>query len=176
MDDSIKDWLLEDRNSEIKLRVLKEGLGYKDNDPEVMCTKENLMNSKIYESVLKKLHSDKKWSNYDALLAFAEWGLTRTDIGKELEEVIFDMIDKFGFQMLCGEPLLLRNLVKLGFYNESIIKNEIESKLSLIQADGGFRCISTNKKINNPNKEHKSCARLTVCYLLLAAELCSGIM
>ena len=164
-------WLLEDKNPEVKLRVLKEGLGYKDNDPEVVLTRENLMNSKIYAGVLKKLRSDKKWSNYDALLAFAEWGLTRTDIGKELDEVVFEMIDKYGFQMLCGEPLLLRNLVKLGYGDEKIITNEINSKLKLIQADGGFRCISTNKRINNPNKEHKSCARLTVCYLMLAAEL-----
>ena len=73
--------------------------------------------------------------------------------------------------MLCGEPLLLRNLVKLGYSREEVVKNEIDSVLPLIKEDGGFGCISTNKKINDPKKPHKSCARLTVEYLLLVAEL-----
>ena len=73
--------------------------------------------------------------------------------------------------MLCGEPLLLRNLVKLGHDQEEVVKNEIDRVLGLIQEDVGFRCISTNKKINDPRKPHKSCARLTVEYLLLVVEL-----
>ena len=40
-----------------------------------------------------------------------------------------------------------------------------------IKEDGGFGCISSNKKMNEPKKPHKSCARLTVEYLLLVAEL-----
>ena len=66
---------------------------------------------------------------------------------------------------------MLRNLVKLGYYQEDIVKSETDSVLGLIKEDGGFGCISTNKKINDPKKPHKSCARLTVEYLLLAAEL-----
>ena len=54
---------------------------------------------------------------------------------------------------------------------EDIVKNEIDTVLSGIKDDGGFGCISTNKKINDPKKPHKSCARLTVEYLLLVAEL-----
>ena len=73
--------------------------------------------------------------------------------------------------MLCGEPYLLRNLVKLGYYQEDIVRNEIACVLSGIKEDGGFGCISTNKKTNDPRKPHKSCARLTVEYLLLVAEL-----
>ena len=73
--------------------------------------------------------------------------------------------------MLCGESLLLRNLVKLGYGQETNVKNEIDAVLGLIKEDGGFGCISTNKKNNDPRKRHKSCARLTVEYLLLVAEL-----
>ena len=51
------------------------------------------------------------------------------------------------------------------------MKHEIDSVLGGIKEDGGFGCISTNKKINDPKKPHKSCARLTVEYLLLVAEL-----
>jgi hypothetical protein len=104
-------------------------------------------------------------------MAFAEWGLTRNDIGKDIDDEVFGLIRSTGFKMLCGEPYLLRNLVKLGYDQEDIVKNEIACVLSGIKEDGGFGCISTNKKTNDPRKPHKSCARLTVEYLLLVAEL-----
>lgn len=171
MDKKIKEWLLEESTPEVRLRVLKEGMGYHDDSTEVISTKERLFQSKIYTSIRKKLHSDKKWSVYDAILAFAEWGCTRTDLGAEFDRAVFEFIEKNGFQILCGEPLLLRNLVKLGYGNEPFVKDEIMNQFARIKSDGGFGCISTNKKINNPNKEHKSCARLTACYLMLAAEM-----
>ena len=171
MDKQIRDWLLEESNPEMRLRVLKEGFGYEDDNIEVISTKESLKASKIYASVSKKLHSDKKWTIYDAILALAEWGITRSDIGRELDDVVSLFLEQNGFQILCGEPLLLRNLVKLGYGEETIIKEEIEKQFDKIKTDGGFGCISTNKKINDPKKEHKSCVRLTAGYLLLAAEL-----
>lgn len=171
MEEHIKEWLLEDKTPEVKLRILKEYLRYDDNHPEVIKTKENLLSSKIYKGVIKKLHSDKKWNKFDALMALAEWGLTREDIGEELDDEVFGLIKETNFKMLCGEPFLLRDLVKLGYYNDPIVKEEILLMTGLIKEDGGFGCISNNKKINDPKKPHKSCARLTVEYLLLAAEL-----
>lgn len=171
MKKEILTWLLETKNPEMRLRVLKEYENRADDDELVIETKKDLLNSKIYKSVMKKLHSDKKWSKFDALLALAEWGLTREDIGQELDDEVFGFIKENGFQVLCGEPLLLRNLVKLNYYKEDIIKEEIDRVMLLNKEDGGFGCISTNKKINNPRKEHKSCARYTAEYLLLIAEL-----
>ena len=142
-----------------------------EDDEQVVACKKLLLQSKVYERGLKKLRADKPWGKYDAIMAFAEWGLTRDDIGGDIDAEVFGLIESTGFRMLCGEPLLLRNLVKLGYYPEDIVKNEIGSVLGTIQDDGGFGCISTNKKMNNPNKPHKSCARLTAEYLLLAAEL-----
>lgn len=98
-------------------------------------------------------------------------GIIRADIGRELDEVVDLFIEQNGFQILCGEPLLLRNLVKLGYGEESIIKEEIRKQFEKIKSDGGFGCISTNKKINDPKKVHKSCVRLTAGYLMLAAEM-----
>ncbi len=171
MDHSILAWLLEEENPEVRLRVLKEYQKLPENDPSVVACKESLLRSKTYERALKKLRSDKPWAKYDAILSFAEWGLTRADIGKDIDDEVFSLIESTGFKMLCGEPLMLRNLVKLGYGQEAIVKNEIDAMLGLIKEDGGFGCISTNKKINDPRKPHKSCARLTVEYLLLAAEL-----
>ena len=171
MERSILEWLLEEDTPEVRLRTLKEYEKLPESDERVIECKKQLLQSKTYERILKKLRTDKPWAKYDAILAFAEWGLTRDDIGRDIDSEVFALIESTGFKMLCGEPLLLRNLVKLGYYPEDVVKNEIDSVLRLIKEDGGFGCISTNKKTNDPRKPHKSCARLTVEYLLLAAEL-----
>ena len=171
MNHSILDWLLEEETPEVRLRTLKEYEKLPEDDARVVECKRQLLQSKAYERGLKKLRTDKPWAKYDAIMAFAEWGLTRNDIGKDIDDEVFALINSTGFKMLCGEPLLLRNLVKMGYGQDDPVKNEIDSVLRLIKDDGGFGCISTNKKINNPNKPHKSCARLTVEYLLLVAEL-----
>ena len=171
MDHSILEWLLEEENPEVRLRTLKEYEKLPEDDERVVECKKLLLHSKVYERGLKKLRTDKPWAKYDAILGFAEWGLTRADLGGDIDGEVFALIESTGFRMLCGEPLLLRNLVKLGYGREEIVKNEIDAVLRLVKEDGGFGCISTNKKINDPRKPHKSCARLTVEYLLLVAEL-----
>ena len=171
MEQSVFEWLTENDNPEVKLRTLKEYKKLSEDDEEVIACKKELLQSKVYERGLKKLKKDKPWDKYDAIMAFAEWGLTRDDIGQDIDDEVFGLIKSTGFKMLCGEPLLLRNLVKLGYYSEDIVNNEVDAVLKLVKEDGGFGCISTNKKINDPKKPHKSCARLTVEYLLLVAEL-----
>ena len=171
MDRSILDWLLEEENPEVRLRTLKEYEGLPEDDERVAACKKRLLESKTYERGLKKLRTDKPWAKYDAIMAFAEWGLNRDDIGGDIDGEVFGLIERTGFKMLCGEPLLLRNLVKLRYDGEAVVKNEIDSALQAIKEDGGFGCISTNKKINDPRKPHKSCARLTAEYLMLVAEL-----
>jgi len=175
MDPSILTWLLEEENPEVQLRTLKEYEKLPDNDERIVACKKRLLQSKIYERGLKKLRTDKPWAKYDAILGFAEWGLTRADLGGDIDSEVFALIESTGFKMLCGEPLLLRNLVKLGYGQEEIVKKEIDLVLGLIQEDGGFRCISTNKKLNDPRKPHKSCARLTVEYLLFLSRCGPGI-
>ena len=171
MDHSILEWLLEEKTPEVRLRTLKEYKKLPEDDGQVVECKKLLLQSKTYERGLKKLRTEKPWAKFDAIMAFAEWGLTRDDIGMDIDDEVFSLIRSTGFKMLCGEPLLLRNLVKLGYGREETVKDEIDSVLRLIKEDGGFGCISTNKKINDPKKPHKSCARLTVEYLLLVAEL-----
>ena len=171
MDRTILEWLLEEETPEVRLRTLKEYMKLPDDDEKVIECRRLLLQSKVYERALKKLRTDKPWAKFDAIMAFAEWGLTSKDIGKDIDDEVFGLIQSTGFKMLCGEPLLLRNLVKLEYDQEDTVKNEITCVLSGIKEDGGFGCISTNKKINDPRKTHKSCARLTAEYLLLVAEL-----
>lgn len=163
------DWLLENENPEVKLRTLKELYGYDSKHPEVIEVKRQLLQSPIYEEAIDKLKGDKKWGKYDALISLAEWGLTREDI--EIDDYVLSLIRDTGFKMMCGKGLLLRNLVKLGYYSESVVKEEVNTMLLKLKSDGGFGCISKNKKINDPAKEHKSCVKITFGYLLLVAEL-----
>ena len=171
MNQSILDWLLEEETPEVRLRTLKEYMKLPDDNEKVVECKIRLLQIKTCERALKKIRKDKPWDKFDAIMAFAEWCLSRKDVGKDIDDEVFGLIQSTGFKMLCGEPYLLRNLVKLGYDQEDIVKNEIACVLSGIKEDGGFGCISTNKKTNDPRKPHKSCARLTVEYLLLVAEL-----
>ena len=152
MNQSILDWLLEEETPEVRLRTLKEYMKLPDDDKKVVECKRRLLQSKTCERALKKIRKDKPWDKFDAIMAFAEWGLTRKDVGKDIDDEVFGQIQRTGFK-------------------EDIVKNEIACVLSGIKEDGGFGCISTNKKTNDPRKPHKSCARLTVEYLLLVAEL-----
>ena len=145
MDENILEWLLSDDTPEVRLRTLKEYQKLSDDDLEVIECKSKLLQSKIYERGLKKLKKDKPWEKFDAIMAFAEWGLTREDIGSDIDEEVFSLIQSTGFKMLCGEPYLLRNLVKLGYYQGDIVKEEISCMLGKIKEDGGFGCISSNK-------------------------------
>ena len=128
MEQSILDWLLEENTPEVQLRTLKEYEKLPEDDERIIACKKSLLMSKTYERGLKKLRKDKPWDKYDAIMAFAEWGLTREDIGQDIDDEVFGLIERTGFKMLCGEPLLLRNLVKLGYYSEDIVKNEIRSR------------------------------------------------
>lgn len=83
---------------------------------------------------------------YDALNSFAEWGLTREDI--DIDNDVFSLIQETGFKMMCGEGLLLRNLVKVGYYSEPMVKEEVDRMFLKLKSDGGFSCISKSKKIN----------------------------
>ena len=77
MDRSILDWLLEENTPEVRLRTLKEYEKLPEDDEKVVECKKALLDSKIYERGLKKLRMDKPWAKYDAIMGFAEWGLTR---------------------------------------------------------------------------------------------------
>ena len=85
MDENILEWLLSDDTPEVRLRTLKEYQKLSDDDLEVIECKSKLLQSKIYERGLKKLKKDKPWEKFDAIMAFAEWGLTREDIGSDTE-------------------------------------------------------------------------------------------
>lgn len=167
--EKVIDWLLEDDMPEIKYRTMKELLNSPKDDGEVQKAYDDLMSSKALSVTMENFQLNKQWDDYKSLCALAEFGLTRYDV--PIDVYVERLIAKTGFKMLCGEGLLLRNLVALGYYSHPAVQKEIPSAFSALQEDGGFQCISKNKKINDPKLPHKSCYRLTASYLLLAAEL-----
>lgn len=167
--DKIIKWLLEEESPEVRYRTLTECLKYPKESVEVQQAKAALFAAPIFLKAMNSLKEEKIWPRYDALTSFAEWGLTREDL--EMDEEVRKLIKDTGFHPMCGEALLLRNLVKLGYEEWEDVRTEIYCALGKIKEDGGFGCISKNKKINDPKLPHKSCARITANYLLLIAEM-----
>lgn len=160
-------WLLEDKNPEVQYRTMVELLDKDHNDPEVKEIRNTLLSSAVFDKVYQKLQLGKKWETYNALSAFAEFGLTREDIGLELDRYVYDLIEETGFQMMCGEALLLRNLILLGYGDEPAVKKEVPLVFEKQKPDGGYGCLSKKPKINID----KGCYRQTGTYLLLAVAL-----
>lgn len=162
-------WLLEDETPEIKYRTMVELLDMPKDDISVKKALEKLIQSDVVTNIMAKFQLDKKWDDYNCLSALAEFRLTKHDV--QIDTYVERIITNTGFKMMCGEGLLLRNLVSLGYYNHPMVKEEIPKAFSVQKPDKGFGCISKSKKINDPKLPHKSCIRITASYLLLAAEL-----
>lgn len=166
---NVVSWLLEDDTPEIKYRTMIELLDMPKDDINVKRAYEKLIKSDIVTNIMAKFELDKKWDDYNCFSALAEFGLTKDDV--QIDKYVERIITNTGFKMMCGEGLLLRNLVSLGYYDNPMVKEEIPKAFSVQKSDGGFGCISKSKKINDPKLPHKSCIRITASYILLAAEL-----
>lgn len=166
---NIVDWLLEEDTPEIRYRTMTELLGMSKDDLAVKDAFEQLLSSEAVVKTVKSFDIGKSWTDYSCLSALAEFGLTRRDV--LIDAYVERLIANTDFKMMCGEALLLRNLVALGYYDEPSVKDEIAEVFKQQKTDGGFGCVSKNKKINDPKLPHKSCMRITATYLMLSAEL-----
>ena len=111
----VLNWLLEDENPEVKYRTMIELLDMPKDKSEVKKAYNSLLNSGTVSLVMDKFKLNKKWEDVTALIALAEFGLTRSDISTDdyIERIIKSMDLKY---MKCSKILLLRNLVSLGYY------------------------------------------------------------
>lgn len=166
----VLNWLLEDENPEVKYRTMIELLDMPKDKSEVKKAYNSLLNSGTVSLVMDKFKLNKKWEDVTALIALAEFGLTRSDISTDdyIERIIKSMDLKY---MRCSKILLLRNLVSLGYYEHEWVKKQIFLSFSGIREDGTFRCLDKGKKTNDSKLPDMGCYRQTTTYLLLAAEL-----
>lgn len=166
---SVINWLLEDENPEVKYRTMIELLDIPKDEPEVKKTYEELLKSDIVGLIMDKFKANKKWEDVTAFCALAELGLTRFDVS--IDDYIERVIKNMNASMKCAKILLLRNLVSLGYYEHTWVKEEISLAFSNIREDGTFRCLDKTKKTNDSKLPDMGCYRQTTTYLLLAAEL-----
>lgn len=161
--EQVINWLLEDENPEVKYRTLRELVGA--DEKELGQARKALLASDTFTSIMDRFNLGKKWETYGALSALAEFGLTREDAA--IDEYVEKLIEETNFQMMCGEALLLRNLVLLGYGSHPRVEAEIPLVFEKNKPDGGYGCMSKKPKINI----EKGCFRQSCTYLLLAAAL-----
>lgn len=167
---NILNWLLEDENPEVKYRTMTELLDMSKDKSEVKKAYKSLLNSDTVSLIMDRFKLNSKWDDVTALIALAEFGLTRKDISIDdyIERIIKNMNLKY---LKCSKILQLRNLVLLGYYEHEQVKEQIFSSFSAIREDGTFRCLDKGKKTNDSKLPDMGCYRQTTAYLLLAAEL-----
>jgi len=167
---NIKNWILEDETPEVKYRAMTELLGMKKDEPEVIKAYDSLLSSDTVSSIMDKFKLNNKWEDINALCTLAEIGLTRADV--PIDGYIERIIKNINLNsMKCAKILLLRNLVSLGYYEHSWVKEQISLAFSTIREDGSVRCLDKTKKTNDSKLPEMGCYRQTTTYLLLAAEL-----
>ncbi|MFT4147088.1 MAG: hypothetical protein QM644_21830 [Mobilitalea sp.] len=166
---NVINWLLEDGNPEVKYRTMIELLDMPKDDSEVKRVFDDLQKSEVVGLIMDKFKVNKKWEDVTAFLALAEIGLTRVDV--PIDEYMERAIKNLDLSMKCAKILLLRNLVSLGYYNHTWVKEEISLAFSTIRGDGSIRCLDKTKKRNDSKLSDMGCYRQTTTYLLLAAEL-----
>ena len=79
----VLNWLLEDENPEVKYRTMIELLDMPKDKSEVKKAYNSLLNSGTVSLVMDKFKLNKKWEDVTALIALAEFGLTRSDISTD---------------------------------------------------------------------------------------------
>lgn len=166
---NVINWLLEDENPEVKYRTMTELLEIPKEDPEVKKAYDDLLKSDIAGLIMDKFKLNNKWEDVTAFCALAEFGLTRVDV--PIDDYIERAIKNMNSSMKCAKILLLRNLVSLGYYKHTWVKEEISLAFSAIREDGTLRCLDKTKHTNDSKLPDMGCYRQTTTCLLLAAEL-----
>ena len=168
-DENVLKWLLEDDNPAVRYRTRTELLDIPKDSAEARSAHAGLVASDYMKSAMALFDVGKDFSDAHALSALAECGLTREDA--DIDRYADRLIANTNFRDGCGEGLLLRDLVALGYAGHPAVKRELPLILAEQQGDGGLPCVSKNPRIKKPGVPHKSCFQITTDYLLLAAEM-----
>lgn len=157
-------WLLEDDNLPVKYRTMIELIGLSKDNKEVVCTKQKILNTLI-QTVDTTWISETKglWTAYN-LTALAECGLDKNDIPIDIcaNNYLGSVFDSG-----CGDAMILRALVMLGYENDKRILTKISGFAENQLLDGGFLCLHRLEKMKYIPK---SCIKDNMHVLLLYSE------
>jgi hypothetical protein len=176
-DEPVINWLLEDDNPAVKHRTLTELLSKDRTDNEVVGTRKQVLKT-LHQAVNTSWIKNTKglWLTYN-LLALAECGLTKEDIDvsdvfkqwpEEPSEGGLSGIQYSGqFDAACGEALLLRALLALGYKDNTRVQGWLKAFSESIMPDGGFLCFHWRPRFKYTPK---SCIKDNMQVLLMLAE------
>jgi hypothetical protein len=99
------------------------------------------------------------------LTALAEMGLTREDVS--IEPVVGRLLDQ-PFDANCADLMALRAMVMLGYGMDERVVERLKKMTSARLPDGGWLCLH---RVNKMDRVPKSCIKVAMHGLLLAAEL-----
>ena len=105
------------------------------------------------------------WYRY-YLSALAECGLDTAQVERAHVQRAFTELDS-SFDLGCGDLMLLRALVRLGYADEPAVRRRLDSLTHHALPDGGYLCLHRLKKLKHAPK---SCYKANLYALLLAGE------
>jgi hypothetical protein len=158
------EWLLEPGNPAVRVRALAELCGMPSKHPELI---------KARQSVSSWIDAarDHGWMSKKGLIvtysltALAESGLTRADI--PIDSVV-DRVLAEPFDAGCGDMMMLRALVMLGYDDDLRLKVRLNQMVDTQLPDGGWLCLHRLRKLK---RIPKTCIKSAMHALLLAGEL-----
>lgn len=164
MDTQVLDWLLEEDNPGVRVRTLTELLDLPDDDAQVKNARE--LAARTLDAA-----RDLSWMEQKGLaLAYgvttlAESGLRREDtpIGPVVDRLLAPPFDAG-----CGDMMILRALVMLGYAHDPRVQNRLALAAETQLPDGGWLCLH---RLSKMDKTPKSCIKANMHALLLAGEL-----
>jgi len=113
-------WLLEEENPSVRYHTLKDILGYKEDDPELLAAKATIPSSKIVAKIFSKQRPEGYWeeswspyhpkykSSYWQMMTLAQLGMDKTDarVRNSCEHIFQFQLDTGGFSSSTSESAL----------------------------------------------------------------------
>lgn len=176
-DNPVISWLLGDDNPLVKHRTLTELLGRSKTDGDVAGARERVLDT-LPQAVDTTWMTDLKglWLIY-SLLALAECGLTGSEI--DVSSAFASKSDSARgegpsglhvgdkFDAACGDAMMLRALVSLGYKDDEKVRSWLDAFSECILPDGGFLCLHWRPRFTYTPK---SCMKANMHVLLMLAE------
>lgn len=163
-DDAIVEWLLEDDNSGVRVRTLMGLRGYPDDHEEVRAARQLVAQTLCAARDLSWMGLKGLTLIYN-LTALAESGLTRECVPAD---PVVDRLLALPFGAACGDIMLLRALVMLGYGGDARVRERLARLAEAQLGDGGWLCLHRLAKTKHTPT---SCVKAAMHGLLLAAEL-----
>ncbi len=157
-------WLLEESSACIKLRVLTDLLGLPRDNPEVELARGQALETLPQARDLSWLGLKGQIITYN-LTALAEAGLSGTDV--PVDRVVDQELSQ-PFDVNCGQFMLMRALVMLGFSEDERLQARLAAMRDRQLPDGGWLCLH---RLDKMKRIPKSCIKANMHALLLAGEL-----